>query len=190
MANFEPCFEKVLKLEGGYKLHTVPGDRGGTTYAGIARAKNPRWEGWVKIDKGEFDQALIDMVKAFFKREYWDKIQGDVIGFESVAYNLYEFGIKNGIGTAVSLCQKIIGVKVDGGFGSTTLRALNNFCEEAKDEKIFVLAFSLMKIFRDNEIVQGDSRKSRDVLVSNQKFLCGWINRTKAGLEHWGVQYP
>jgi len=37
MANFEPCFEKVIKLEGGYKLHNVKGDKGGITYAGIAR---------------------------------------------------------------------------------------------------------------------------------------------------------
>ncbi len=36
MADFEPIFEKVIELEGGYHLHTVAGDRGGTTYALLA----------------------------------------------------------------------------------------------------------------------------------------------------------
>ena len=27
MAEFEPCFNKVIMLEGGYNLHEVPGDR-------------------------------------------------------------------------------------------------------------------------------------------------------------------
>ncbi len=45
MADFIPCFEQTLTLEGGYKLHTVKGDRGGMTYAGISRVHHPNWPG-------------------------------------------------------------------------------------------------------------------------------------------------
>jgi lysozyme family protein len=186
MADFDPCFEKVLGLEGGYKLHTVKGDRGGMTYAGISRVHHPTWPGWAMIDRGDFGASLSALVRDFFKEEYWDTIHGDIIGFQSVAYNLYVFGIKNGIKTSIRMCQKLIGAKVDGDFGPKTLRALTDFIQDQKDEKIFVLSFSLMKIFRDSGIAEHDSRRKDDVVGSNLKFLCGWINRTKAGLEHWG----
>lgn len=41
MADFNPAFEAMIKDEGGYVLHNVEGDRGGMTYAGIARNMNP-----------------------------------------------------------------------------------------------------------------------------------------------------
>ena len=41
MADFLPAFEQMIRDEGGYTLHTIPGDRGGQTYAGIARNFNP-----------------------------------------------------------------------------------------------------------------------------------------------------
>lgn len=191
MADFNPCFEKVIAIEGGYKLTDIPGDLGGMTYAGISRVKNPGWEGWAKVDKGEFDEDLTGIVKACYKKEFWDLIQGDVIGAQSVAYNLYEFGVNTGIQTSIKLCQRIIGVeKIDGIFGPISLQALNAFVSDEKDEKIFVLAFTILKMLRYNHITLNDPRREHDLLVSNQKFICGWLNRVAVGLEHWGLKYP
>ncbi|NDF50116.1 MAG: surface-binding protein, partial [Betaproteobacteria bacterium] len=53
MADFAPAYEAMIRNEGGYVLHDVPGDRGGQTYAGIARNMNPRWPGWALIDRGQ-----------------------------------------------------------------------------------------------------------------------------------------
>lgn len=191
MADFDPCFKKVIEIEGGYKLINIPGDRGGMTYAGISRVKNPHWPGWKKVDRKEFDSELFTMVKSFYKEEFWDMIMGDVIGAQSVAYNLYEFGVNAGIQISIRLCQRIIGLeKIDGIFGNKTLQALNAFVSDGKDEKSFVLTFSLMKIFRYKTIVMNDSRRDQDIIFSDQKFLCGWINRAASGLEHWGIRYP
>jgi lysozyme family protein len=41
MAEFQPACELMICNEGGYKLHTVPGDKGGMTYAGISRNNFP-----------------------------------------------------------------------------------------------------------------------------------------------------
>lgn len=41
MADFAPAFEEMIRNEGGYILHNVPDDRGGDTYAGVARASTP-----------------------------------------------------------------------------------------------------------------------------------------------------
>lgn len=190
MADFEPCFAKVIRIEGGYQLTNNPGDRGGHTYAGISRVKNPEWIGWEKIDRKEFDNELSGMVKNYYREEFWNKIQGDAIGAQSVAYNLFASGVNIGINTAIRLCQKIIGVKPDGFFGGKTLSALNIFVQDEKDEQIFVLRFSIMNVFRYKTIVMSDSRRNHDLLVSDQKNLCGWINRVQAGLEYWGIQYP
>jgi len=190
MADFKPCFEKVMALEGGYKITNDLVDRGGMTYAGISRTRHPAWPGWAKIDRKEFDDELNGMVEVFYKIEFWDKFQGDVIGSQSVAYNLYEFGINAGIQMSIKLCQKIIGVAVDGIFGPASMKALNKFAAGEKDEKIFVLSFSLLKVLRYNHITLNDPRREHDLLVSNQKFICGWLNRVAAGLEHWGLRYP
>jgi lysozyme family protein len=190
MADFNPCFEKVIVIEGGYKLTNIQGDSGGMTYAGISRTRNPGWEGWSKIDRGEFDDRLAVMVKAFYKKEFWDKIQGDVIGAQSVAYNLYEFGVNAGIVTSIKLCQRIIGVEVDGIFGPATLKALNAFVVSDKDEKIFVFAFIILKVMRYNYITFNDPRREHDLLVSNHKFLCGWLNRGTEAVAYHGLKYP
>jgi len=190
MADFDPCFEKVIKIEGGYKLTNISGDRGGMTYAGISRVKNPQWLGWAKIDSNWFDSELMEMVKAFYREEFWDKIQGDNIKFQSIAYNLYEYGVNTGIRTAIKMCQRILKVDADGVFGDETLNTLHSFVADKKDEKIFVLTLSLMKIFRYKTIVMNDQRRDHDLLVSDQKFLCGWINRVESGLEWYGVKYP
>ena len=37
MADFDPAFDKMIRNEGGFKLTHIAGDRGGQTYAGIAK---------------------------------------------------------------------------------------------------------------------------------------------------------
>ena len=183
MADFDPCFEKVILLEGGYKLHEVEGDRGGMTYAGIARNIWPKWAGWGKIDAGEVDAELTGMVRAFYKAEFWDRIRGDDIGAQDAAYHIFAFSVNAGLKTAVRMAQRIIGATPDGIFGDQSFHRLNAMIQDEKDERIFVVTYSLFKIFRYKDICLNDNRRKQDKVVSNQKFLCGWINRVQKGLE-------
>ena len=114
MANFNPAFEKMIVDEGGYVLHTVPGDTGGMTYAGIARNPNPHWPGWNLIDNGAVDNPLLTgMVRKFYKVEFWDRIRGDEITNQVVAENIFNFGVNTGIKVAVKLAQLIVGATPD-----------------------------------------------------------------------------
>lgn len=57
-AEFLTAFERMIRNEGGYVLHTVADDKGGMTYAGIARNRWPNWAGWSVIDAGGEPQAV------------------------------------------------------------------------------------------------------------------------------------
>lgn len=163
MADFIPAFERMIRNEGGYVLHTVKGDRGGMTYAGIARKSWPNWTGWNALDNGEEPPA--EMVRRFYLAYFWTPMHGSGINSQRVAQTLFDFAVNAGVRTASVLAQTVAGVTPDGVVGVKTLAALN-----AMDEDKFVLAFSLAKLARYAQIVNRDR--------SQGKFLLGWVNRT------------
>ncbi|NBW20755.1 MAG: N-acetylmuramidase [Caulobacteraceae bacterium] len=166
MADFLPAYEAMIRNEGGYVLHDVPGDRGGQTYAGIARNMNPRWPGWALIDRGQDVPA--QLVREFYKINFWDPIQGDRIISQVIAQTIFDFHVNAGA-VARKLAQLVVGATPDGAIGDKTLAALN-----AYDEERFVMAYALAKIARYRDIVSRDR--------SQLKFLLGWINRTLQGV--------
>lgn len=168
MADFLQAYEKTMILEGGYKLTDVKNDRGGQTYAGISRKFHPNWQGWYFIDKGETPPS--EMVRGFYKVEFWDKFQGDSITDQKVAEALYDFGVNAGVKTSAKLAQIITGVTPDGAFGPKSLQAINSVSPD-----IFVLSFAIAKVSRYANIVAKDK--------SQLKFLLGWLNRTLKGLK-------
>lgn len=182
MAVFELCFEKVLDLEGGYLLHEVPGDRGGMTFAGISRTAWPGWPGWHDIDAGRLGGDLSGRVQEFYKLHFWDRIQGDRIGFQGVAFVLYDFAVNAGTRAAVQTLQKIVNTSPDGVLGDKTFAALNGYVTDEGAEKMFMAEYSLARVYRYKDICMRDARRGSDKIRSNMKFLCGWINRVQKGV--------
>lgn len=166
MAEFLPAFERVLRNEGGYVLHTVKDDRGGATYAGIARNFHPSWQGWKVIDQGETPPA--DLVRQFYRSQFWHPLRLDEVTHQEVAANIFDFGVNAGISTAAKLAQLVVGATPDGKIGAKTLQALNGI-----DPDLFVARYALAKIARYRDIV----RKDR----SQIKFLVGWVSRALHG---------
>ncbi len=172
MADFLAAFEKVIRAEGGYVLHNVPGDRGGMTYAGISRRAHPDWPGWTVIDAGGEPPA--ELVREFYRERFWGRILGDEITSQAVAETLYDFAVNAGVKPAAIIAQvvasKITGEALtpDGVVGPKTLAALN-----ACDERLFVALYTIAKIARYCEIVRRDR--------SQAKFLLGWVSRAIKG---------
>ena len=166
MAEFLPAFERVLRNEGGYVLHTVKDDRGGATYAGIARNFHPSWQGWKVIDQGETPPA--DLVRQFYRSQFWHPLRLDEVTHQDVAGNIFDFGVNAGISTAAKLAQLVAGTTPDGRIGAKTLQALNGI-----DPDLFVARYALAKIARYRDIVTGNR--------TQQRFLVGWINRVLKG---------
>lgn len=159
---FEQAFSATMRREGGYKLHTVAGDRGGMTYAGIARRFHPNWAGWRFIDQG--DTPPTDMVRDFYRREFWNRLNCDAMP-ERIAASIFDFGVNAGVVTAAKLAQAVAGVEADGVIGRKTVAALLDM-----DPAQFEAAYAIAKVKRYAEIVGRDR--------SQGKFLLGWIRRT------------
>lgn len=166
MADFLPAFESMIRNEGGYVLHDVLGDRGGMTYAGIARNMNPNWPGWAKLDNG--DQVPAQMVRDFYRANYWEPIKGEQISSQVIAQTIFDFHVNAGA-VARKLAQLVVGATPDGAIGEKTIALLNSY-----DEQKFVMAYALAKIARYRDIVTRDRTQA--------KFMLGWINRTLEGV--------
>lgn len=163
MADFLKAFERTLSNEGGYKLIDVAGDRGGMTYAGIARKFHPSWVGWLSIDAGKVPAT--ELVREFYRREFWDKLGADRIEPQRVAETIYDFAVNADWRVAAKLAQVVVGSTPDGVLGEKSIAAIN-----AADPNVFCLAFALAKVRRYADIVSRDRGQA--------KFLLGWINRT------------
>lgn len=171
MAAFSVAFNRTMKNEGGYVLHEVAGDRGGMTFAGIARKFNASWSGWQLVDAGDRDSAALKKsVAEFYYSNYFKAAGLDRVKSQSVANVLFDFAVNAGVRTAVRLAQQSVGVSADGIVGPRTLAAINGV---GGDE--FVARYALAKVARYAAIVNSDR--------SQGKFLLGWLNRTLRDLE-------
>ena len=165
MAEFNEAYEKMIRNEGGYINHKVAGDRGGQTFAGIARAFHPNWAGWHLIDLNqESSEKIIPLVMSFYRDNFWHKIKGDQIKDQLIAESLFDFSVNTGVRTATKLAQIVVGSTPDGIIGNKTLASLN-----ATQEQLFISKYALAKVARYTNIVKRDN--------SQRKFLLGWLNR-------------
>ena len=129
MTNFDRSLALILKSEGGYSNAST--DRGGETYKGISRNRNPQWDGWPLIDahKGagfpanlDSDFAIHSSAVAFYRANYWDKCQCDRLD-DKLALLLFDSAVNQGVGAAVELLQEAVGTHQDGIIGDQTINA-------------------------------------------------------------------
>lgn len=163
MAEFIPAYERMIRNEGGYKLHQVAGDKGGQTYAGIARNRWPAWHGWRDIDAGQIPET--ELVREFYRVNFWQAVRGEDLFDQGVAESLFDFAVNAGVGVAVKLAQIVAGATPDGVLGPRTVAALNQL-----DGATFKPIYALSKLARYRDIVTRDR--------TQEKFLLGWVNRT------------
>lgn len=162
MAQYDIAFRHVIAAEGGYVLSNDPADRGGQTFAGIARRYWPRWEGWQAIDAG----APVDekLVYEFYRVEFWEKIRGDALISQAIATALFSFAVNTGVDQAIKIAQRAASVKDDGKIGPVTLYAFN-----ATEPPLFLAKFALAKIAFYRDLCLKDA--------SQRQFIIGWISR-------------
>lgn len=113
MITFDIAVERVLEHEGGYVNH--PKDPGGETKYGISKRSYPT----VDIKNLTREQA-----KAIYFRDFWVPCGGDLHGF--LKFQVFDAAVNHGIGNAVRMLQRAVGVADDGHWGPISKRAYTN----------------------------------------------------------------
>jgi len=189
MANFIMSLNKLLANEGSYA--NISGDSGGETYCGVSRNNYPQWEGWDVIDRYkqhysfpqilEFNDQLINLVRKFYRDNYWSKFRGNMFSSQLIADELLDTSVNIGLKRACLLFQKSLNIlnrnqklfsnlHLDGIIGSKSLNALRIIIEKGEED----ILYKVMNIF------QG----SYYLTITNynelfEKFIRGWLSRVE-----------
>ncbi len=117
MATFRIAMNLVSPNEGGWVNDSD--DTGKETYCGIARAFWPNWEGWKIVDslknkhgipvgyKQHVDLAAL--VDSFYRKNFWDKVDGDSIASQAIANQVMDAAVNEGIIKAIKRLQSVYG---------------------------------------------------------------------------------
>lgn len=171
MTLFERCLEIILRNEGKYS--NDPDDSGKETYKGISRRYWPDWDGWVIIDQlrdqVNFPEVLEqnifiqEFVSEFYKDNFWDIMNLDLLNNENSILQIFDFGVNAGYQTSIKLAQRSANEIVDGVLGVNTASKIN------------ALGTKFIDLFIEERISYYNERvKKRPV---NAKYIKGWIKR-------------
>jgi lysozyme family protein len=116
-ANWDVCFNHLIKHEGGYVNHK--NDPGGRTNLGITQEV---WEDWTDraVNEAEMRALTPEKVKPLYKELYWDRVKGDKLP-AGVDYCVFDAAVNSGVRRASQWLQVALGVTADGSIGPQTL---------------------------------------------------------------------
>jgi lysozyme family protein len=182
MADFKEAYTRYIQPnEGGYA--NVSADKGGETYAGISRAFNPTWEGWIIIDfkKDRYANRIIPHNTKFpdiqflverFYLNLWDRNHFAKIKTQYIANLLYDYFVHSG-SYAIKAIQRLTLADTDGIMGPKTVLAINTFGDQ---EKLHRQLKEQRRLFLQS-LINADP--------SQQVFAKGWSARL-AGFPDFG----
>lgn len=135
MAEFLISYKKTSNNEGGYQDdHDDDGNwTGGKIGAGELIGTKFGISAPLLCDYLKRKATVEDMrglaqetAQSIYRVNYWNPIRGDEIKNQEAADELYDMAVNAGVGTAINLCQRALGLDEIGIMSKTTLDHLNN----------------------------------------------------------------
>lgn len=178
MADFYTAYLQTSAVEGGYSNN--PSDKGGETYKGISRVNFPHWSGWDLVDQKKFTSIDLEIaVQQFYRTEFWEKLKGDNISSQLIANELFDTSVNMGTKIAGRFLQTALNalnrqgtlypdITVDGGIGTTTLNALQQYLI-TDTEELLLKVLNILQGSRYIDIMQTNA--------SQETFARGWFKR-------------
>ncbi len=179
--SFKKSFDEMLGLELSSPYNALHFNKGenGYTFMGIYEGAHPNWSGWEivyrtldlykDLEKTSYEcyqnVFLTDLVKEFYKVNFWDKLRLDEIKSDRIADLIFKFAVNVGIKRAVRYAQMVANVRIDCIIGANTINALNSLDSGYFEERYKA---EFMKFY--DELVKRNPDK-------NGRFLNGWLNR-------------
>ncbi len=189
------CLLFTMAAEGSFSYREA--DTGGMTYKGISRKWNPKWVGWVIIDRAlekypelkipykkppasihklnfelNTNEELEYLIYDFYYENYYTKCGAWNIGGK-LAIVLFDMAVISGTRRASKTLQKTLNLHfktslvVDAIIGSGTIKVLN---EVIQDKGLEAVLDKLIYEMKDNLV---EASKINENIV----FLAGWMNR-------------
>lgn len=129
MAAFDTAFERVIGHEGNLSMD--PTDRGNWTsgIVGVGELKGTKY-GISAMSYPHLDikNLTLDQAKQIYRVDFWSKVNGDRLP-DGVSYQLFDFAVNSGIGTAIRYLQRSVGVADDGQWGPASQAAADAMTE-------------------------------------------------------------
>lgn len=184
MADFFKCYNKLIKIEGGYANDTD--DRGKETYRGVSRKSFPAWAGWVRVDAAkskpgfplslDSNAALQAAVVVFYRLNFWNIQRLDEVENNNIALELFDTAVNMGNKPAAQIIQRALNVlnrqgkdypdtRLDGNIGPATVALVNNF----KNPRLLYDVMNTLQGARYVQICEADPTQER--------FMHGWLTR-------------
>lgn len=121
---FEQAFERLIGHEG--KFTDDKNDRGNWTTGIIGKGilKGTKF-GISAMTYPDLDikNLTLEKAKEIYKRDWWDKLNADSLD-TAIVFQVWDFAINAGMGTAKRKLQKSVGMAEDGIIGPLTLKAI------------------------------------------------------------------
>lgn len=129
MSSFDKAFDRLMGAEGNFTDNAKdPGNWTGGK-PGVGELKGTKFgiaaNTYPNIDIRNLTR---DQAKAIYKRDFWDKIDGDTM-FDGVAFQAFDFAVNSGMPTAIRYLQRACGVADDGVWGPKSTQAAAKFSE-------------------------------------------------------------
>ena len=195
--NYVRCLIFTMSAEGSFSYREA--DTGGMTYKGISRKWNPKWIGWVIVDRAlekypelkipykkppasihklnfelNVNEELEYLVYDFYYENYYTKCGAWNIGGK-LAVVLFDMAVLSGTRRASKSLQKSLNIHfktnlvVDAVIGSGTIKVLNDVIQDKGLEAVLDRLIYEMK----------DNLVEASKLNGNVVFLAGWMNRVE-----------
>ena len=158
LTEFNDIIEVVLHHEGGYV--NDPKDPGGETNFGVAKRSHP------DVD---IKNLTKDGAKEIYKEHYWDKNKVESLP-EELRHIYFDMCVNQGKSRGVKIIQRAAnakgaGLKVDGGLGPKTIKAISDSNVELQRVRAYRIKYYADLVTRKPDL---------------ERFYFGWFKR---GLE-------
>lgn len=174
---FLTMFGRLMIKEGF--ISDNANDRGGYTFAGIAKNAWPDWRGWALLTKSKDprnDVELWDAVKEFYYENFWSKIRGEDIG-DALAWELLDYGVNSGVAFGIEELQRILNAHNKGGslwenlpvgglFGTRTWNAMQAMLRQGYSEEHLALMVNALQFAHYVHLTE--------LTPSQKTFMNGW----------------
>lgn len=162
-SSFDDFADLVLTHEGGYTV-----DQGGPTMRGVTWRDNSDLLTQMGYSQNTLKNLTKDDAKKIYKTRYFDqpglnKLPGDL------QYYAFDYSVNSGPTQAIKSLQKVVGAKVDGKIGESTLKKINEFTQKYGARNLKEAYVKERKMFLQDLVKKNPEKHGQS--------LKGWMNR-------------